>query len=165
MRSHLVVVPAPSLAFSDRVVEAHEPVLVQAFRPELAVEGLDERVVRWFAGPAEVERDAVGVRPQIQVAGDELAALVDADRRRIAHPAAHPFEYLCDVRRPEVNRGTTAGENRLRIERARAMMLAPVSFDLVSGALVTHAVAVDLAPDARELDLELGRSFATYSSA
>jgi hypothetical protein len=84
---------------------------------------------------------------------------------RIAHPAAHPFEHLCDVRRPEVNRGTTAGENRRRVERARAMMLAPMSFYLVSGALVTHAVAVDLAPDARELDLELGRSFATYSSA
>jgi cytosine/adenosine deaminase-related metal-dependent hydrolase len=31
-----------------------------------------------------------------------------------------------------------------------------VSFDLVSDALVTRTVAVDLAPNARELDLELG---------
>ena len=28
------------VAFSPRLVEAHEPVCVQAFRPELAVEGL-----------------------------------------------------------------------------------------------------------------------------
>jgi hypothetical protein len=75
--------------------------LVQAFRPELAVEGLDERVVRWFAGPAEVERDAADVRPQIQVARDKLAALVDADRCRITYLGTHPFEHLYDVRRPE----------------------------------------------------------------
>ena len=43
MGTHLVVVSAPSLAFSGSVVEAHEPVLVQTLRPELAVEGLDER--------------------------------------------------------------------------------------------------------------------------
>ena len=83
MRSHLVVVSAPSLAVSRCVVAAHEPVLVQALRPELAVERLDERIVRSPAGSAEVERDAAGVRPQIQVARDELAALVDVDRRRI----------------------------------------------------------------------------------
>jgi subtilisin family serine protease len=48
----------------------------------------------------------------------------------------------------------------LRVERARAVLLAPVSFDLVSGALATRAVAIDLAPDAREVDLELGWSTA-----
>ncbi|MEH3036594.1 MAG: S8 family serine peptidase [Sphingomonas adhaesiva] len=53
-------------------------------------------------------------------------------------------------------RATLGLSSPLRVERARAMLLAPVSFDLVSGALVTRTVAVDLAPDARELDLELG---------
>jgi len=57
MWSHLIVVSTPSLAFSNRVVEAHEPVLVQAFRSELAVEGLDERVVGRFARPAEAQRN------------------------------------------------------------------------------------------------------------
>jgi transposase InsO family protein len=38
MWPNLIVVSTPSLAFSHRVVEAHEPVLVQALRPELAVE-------------------------------------------------------------------------------------------------------------------------------
>jgi hypothetical protein len=53
-------------------------------------------------------------------------------------------------------RATLGLSSPLRVERARAMLLAPVSFDLVSGALATRTVAVDLAPDARELDLELG---------
>lgn len=55
MRSHLVVISAPSFAFLDRVVEAHESVLVQALRSELAVEGLDERIVRRLARSAEVQ--------------------------------------------------------------------------------------------------------------
>lgn len=46
----------------------------------------------------------------------------------------------------------------LRVERARVMMLMPVSYDLVSGTLTTTTGAVDLAPDARELDLEFGWS-------
>lgn len=57
MWPHLVVVAAARLAFSDRVVEAHEPVLVQALHAERAVEGLDERVVGRLAMAAEVERD------------------------------------------------------------------------------------------------------------
>ena len=92
---------APSLAFLDRVVETHELVLVQTLRPKLAVEGLDDRVVGRLARAAKVERDVAGVRPQVQLARDELVALVDPDRRRIAHLAAHPFKHLHDVRRPE----------------------------------------------------------------
>jgi hypothetical protein len=76
MRSHLVAVSAPSLAFSDRVVEADESMLVQAFHPKLAIKGLDERFVRRLAEPAKVERDATGVRPHIHIARDGFAALV-----------------------------------------------------------------------------------------
>ena len=50
MRSVLNVVPTPSLQFFLRVRKAHEPVRVQAFGPELAVERLDEAVVRGLAG-------------------------------------------------------------------------------------------------------------------
>src|SRR6516164_10056626 len=42
VRSLLVVVSTPSLAFSSRIVEAHEPMRVQTFRSEFAVERLDE---------------------------------------------------------------------------------------------------------------------------
>jgi hypothetical protein len=57
-------------------------------------------------------------------------------------------------------RATLGLSSPLRVERARAVLLAPMSFNLVSGALTTRAVAVDLAPEARELDLELGWSTA-----
>lgn len=46
----------------------------------------------------------------------------------------------------------------LRIERARAVVEAPVAFDLMSGALTTRMTTVDLAPTARETDIELGWS-------
>ena len=51
--THLVVVSTPSLAFSPCFVEAQEPVGVQAFGAELAVQIVDVGIVHWFAGPAE----------------------------------------------------------------------------------------------------------------
>ena len=48
----------------------------------------------------------------------------------------------------------------LRVERARATMLVPVTYDLMSGALATRMAVVDLVPSARELDIELGWSAA-----
>src|SRR6516225_10232331 len=39
-----------AVAFSARIVEAHEPMRVQAFHPELAVKRLDEGIVGGFAG-------------------------------------------------------------------------------------------------------------------
>ena len=48
----------------------------------------------------------------------------------------------------------------LRVERARATMLVPVTYDLMSGALATRMAVVDLVPSARELDVELGWSAA-----
>ncbi len=44
----------------------------------------------------------------------------------------------------------------LRVERARASVLLPVSYDLMSGALVEERRTFNLSPSARELDLELG---------
>ena len=61
MWPNLAIVSVPSLAFSHGVVEAHEPVLVQALRPELAVEQFDEHVVGRLARPAEVERHVARV--------------------------------------------------------------------------------------------------------
>jgi subtilisin family serine protease len=48
----------------------------------------------------------------------------------------------------------------LRLERARATVQAPVAYDLMSGALTTRTASIDLAPTARELDVELGWSTA-----
>ena len=48
----------------------------------------------------------------------------------------------------------------LRVERARATMLVPVAYDLMTGTLATRTASVDLTPSARELDIELGWSAA-----
>ena len=77
--SNLVVVSTPFLHFLPGVVKAHEPVSIQTFGPELAVEGLDEGIVSRLAGPGEVERHTFRVGPQVEIARDELGALIDPD--------------------------------------------------------------------------------------
>ena len=101
MRSFFVVVSTPCLAFCHRVGEAHEPVGVQAFRPELAVEALDERIVGRLSGPAEVERHALHVGPKIKFPGYELTALIHPDAARIADLGADPLQHFDDIQRPE----------------------------------------------------------------
>ena len=82
--SHLVVVSTPSLAFSPRLVEAEEPVGIEALGTELAVQALDESVVHRFAGPAEVERHAVHEGPQIEFLADDLGAVVEPNGLRVS---------------------------------------------------------------------------------
>jgi hypothetical protein len=91
VESVLVVVPPPILQLLPGVFKAHEPVGVQAFRPQLAVERFDEGIVGRLSGPTEVQRDAMGVRPKVQITRDELRSLIDADRTRIARLRADPF--------------------------------------------------------------------------
>ncbi len=133
--SVLVVVPAPILQLFAGVGKAHEPVRVQTFRPELAVERLDEPVVRGFPGPREVEGDVVGIGPEIEVAGDELAAVVDSDGSGIADPFTDPFERLHDVfaavGEPGIGR---RAEPRMGIHNGQDTQL------LAQGELVAHEV-------------------------
>ena len=70
---------------------------VQAFGAELAVQRLDIRIVRWFAGSREVERHTLGIGPEIEVARDELHSLVDADGGRITRLRANPIERRDDI--------------------------------------------------------------------
>src|ERR1700722_13834812 len=94
---YLVVVSTPSLAFSACVVEAHEPVGIQAFGAELAVERFDKGVVGRFAWPAKVERDAFHVRPEIQFLADKLRAIVDADGPGITKLGCTAFESFNNI--------------------------------------------------------------------
>lgn len=61
------------------VFERQEPVRVQALRAEFPVERFDERIVRRLPGSGEVERHVVLICPQIEIAGDELQASIDAN--------------------------------------------------------------------------------------
>ena len=75
VRPDLVVVSAPSIQLFAAVGKAHEPVGVQAFRPEFRIERLDEAVVGRLSGPREVQHDIVCIGPKVEVSGDELAAV------------------------------------------------------------------------------------------
>ena len=72
VRAHLVVVSTPSLAFSPCLVEAQEPVGVQALRPEFAVQAFDEGIVRRFA-----RRWAASHQGDWGVIGDEAGENVE----------------------------------------------------------------------------------------
>ena len=54
--------------------------------------GLPKRESRRRAQSDQFERHAPGVGPEIKVAADELAALIDADRLRIVRPGADTFK-------------------------------------------------------------------------
>ena len=79
---------------------------VQTFRPEPAVECLNEGVVSRFSRAREVERDASLVSPLVHVPGDELRALVHPDRLRIADLSADPLQgrhhVLAPVAEPRI---------------------------------------------------------------
>lgn len=105
MRPILIVVSAPILQLFLRVGKRQEPMGVQALRPEAAIEGLNERIVRCLAGTREPEArarhefqdDVVPVSPQIKVAGDKLRPLIDPDRLRIADNGAGLVEHAHHV--------------------------------------------------------------------
>ena len=93
----LVVEPAPSLHPFARIREVQETMRRQALLAELRVERLDERVVRRLSRPREVERDAVSVGLETEVARDELTAVVHPDRLWMADLRAHRLEHFDDI--------------------------------------------------------------------
>ena len=84
MRSHFVVIAAPGRDDRLGVLERREPVFVEAFVAELAVEALDVGVLGRLAGLDQQQLYAVGLRPLVQRSAGELRPLVGADRRRVA---------------------------------------------------------------------------------
>lgn len=68
------------------------------------------------------------VAPEIEVACDELTALVEADRPREPHLGAHPVERRDDVGGAVDERGWTSGENLNQLSRmVSARTLRPVA--------------------------------------
>ncbi len=65
---------------------------IEAFRPELAVERLNEGIVGRRAGARKVEHDILLISPKIKVARNEFGTLIDPDRPRIADALADPLQ-------------------------------------------------------------------------
>ena len=80
VRPDFVVVSTPILHFLPCGVKAREPMGVQAFAFEFAVERPNETVVGRHARPREIQHDALLVRPDVEIAGDKLRSLIDAER-------------------------------------------------------------------------------------
>ncbi len=102
------------------------------------------------------QRAVAGIDLTARATGSSTRADGGSDLMRFDGPLLGSAFAVEGASRLFGGRATLGLSSPLRVERARAVLLAPVSFNLVSGALATRAVAVDLAPDARELDLELG---------
>ena len=73
---------------------------VQAFASELAVEGFDEAVVSRLARPREVQHNALLISPDIEITGDKLRSLVDADRLGVANSFANALQGQHDILTP-----------------------------------------------------------------
>jgi hypothetical protein len=65
VRPFFVVIPPPSFDLIPGVIQAEEPVLVEAFLPESAVEGLDIGVVGRLARTGKVQSDLIPIGPEI----------------------------------------------------------------------------------------------------
>ena len=78
-----------------RIGQAGEPMLVEAFVAEGAVEALDERVLGRFARMIEVQHHVMRGRPVVEVRPRELGPVITDNRVRIAAPA--PLSKSCRI--------------------------------------------------------------------
>jgi hypothetical protein len=109
MWSEAIILFLKQLDFFFCVLERREPVDVQAFIAEAAVELFDERIIRWFARPSEVQRHLVVVSPLVQRLRDEFAPVVALDAlgttprnaliRSITATTSMPFRFWPSISR------------------------------------------------------------------
>jgi hypothetical protein len=98
----LIVVPPKRVDLLLRVLERREPMDVQALLSKPAIEGFDRGVVRRLAAAAEVEDDAVGVRPEVHRGADELGAVVAVDPLWQSALESHALERGGDLVPPRL---------------------------------------------------------------
>ena len=80
-RSFLVVLTDPCTDYHPSVVEADEPMLVQAFVAQPTIEGFDVRVLVGLARFDQAQANAVTMRPGQHGPAGELLAIVGSDDR------------------------------------------------------------------------------------
>lgn len=66
MGTPLIITYALGLDFAARILQRHEPVLVQALLAQPAVEGLYRGIVRWCSRPGKVYTDPPFIHPFVQ---------------------------------------------------------------------------------------------------
>lgn len=77
--------------------ERREPVLIEAFVAELAVERFDVRILRWLARLNQLQCDAVRIRPLVKRAARKFGALVGSHRLGIATEASCMVQCPSDI--------------------------------------------------------------------
>src|ERR1700761_187106 len=98
----MVVIRPPRFDFAPGIVDRQELVGVQAFVPQLAVERLNEAVLRRLSGSDEVERDASAIGPFIQRARSELSAVVHGDRPGFSVLRDRSVQGFCNAASGEI---------------------------------------------------------------
>ena len=90
-----VVVDPPGLDDLAGILEIEEPVFVEAFIAELAVEAFDESVLGRLAGFDEVKAHAVAPGPFVERLANHLRAVVQDDLQGqptgLGEPLEHPW--------------------------------------------------------------------------
>jgi len=76
VRTTLIVIDLPGLDQPFGLVDRSEPMDVQAFIVQRSVEGFDEGVIGWFAGPGEVYAGSMVVSPKIYKLTSKLCTII-----------------------------------------------------------------------------------------
>ena len=76
MQSLDIIPLSMAFQFRLRFDQRGEPILIQAFGSQFAVEGIDERIVGRFARTTELQMNPVLMRPSVQYLADELRSVV-----------------------------------------------------------------------------------------
>jgi len=92
--SPVIVVLAPHLHDPAGIAQAQEPVLGEAFVPEVPVEALRVRVLDRLARIDEPQGDPALVRPLIEHFARQLGSIVEHDRAGTPARGHHPFQHL-----------------------------------------------------------------------
>jgi hypothetical protein len=85
MRPGLIIIYPPCLDDLPNLIETHEPVLVQTFIPELAVEALHVAIINRFAWTNELQLDAARICPGIYRVADKLRTIVYWEGVTVGH--------------------------------------------------------------------------------
>jgi len=134
VRPHPVVVEPPVCDGFPGVVQRQEPVLVQAFLAELAVERFDVSVLHGASRGDEVQRHLILIGPLVQHLRRELGAMIDDDplRQTVLQPQLfqHAHHAQCQQRGVRLNdEGSSSAD--LSLQKTRLTATHPLSTTVV----------------------------------